>query len=87
MIRLENWSLVDTGEEYSSPEMIILVFQGNAYGHERFPEGTFIITSRIVSCENGVFKTYSGSEYRLGKVDEEYERLFPNALERILDFK
>lgn len=81
MYRLENWSLTSGNH---SVESGITYFQGNVYGHPRFVDGFFIHTTRIVNYENGVFETKSGSQYVLGEVDKEYEKLFPNAYQRLV---
>lgn len=69
---------------YDAPETIKLYFGGNVFGHPFFKDGDRIITSHITSYSNGKFYTFSGTEYELGKVDEKYEKQFPNAYERVL---
>ena len=83
-MRLENWCLVH-GEinPYLPPEMQTHVISGNVFGNPKFPGGKLITTSTIIKVENGIAYTQSGSEYELGKVDEQYGVLYPDALKRL----
>lgn len=45
---------------------------GNVYGHPEFPDGEFVQTATVVSFTNGVARTASGSEYRLGDKAPQY---------------
>lgn len=86
VIKLENWSVIQMlGSGYDAPEIVKLHFRGLSYGHPRFEDGSPIVTTSIVGFSNGVFKTSSGSEYVLGNVDENYEAVYPNARQRVLD--
>ena len=85
MKRLENWCLVSINSPYDAPETIDLVLQGEVFNHPRFADGTQVHLSRIVGFKNEVIKTYSGSEYTLGNVNEEYEKKFPNAKARLFE--
>lgn len=82
-MKLENWALI-TKTPYSPPEMG-MYFNGCVYDHPRFPDGYFIQTSSIVAFKDGKFKTYSGSIYELGNINPDYEKQFPDALNRILE--
>jgi hypothetical protein len=82
-IKLENWSIV-TQNPYSPPEFG-LSFHGNCYGHPRFDDGEPITTSPIVSFDNGVFGTLSGSKYELGTVSVDYLERYPDAVERVFE--
>lgn len=81
--KLENWSFV-TPNIYRAPELGGQIFHGNVYGHPHFPDGSSINTSEIVGRKGQLFQTYSGSLYELGKVDAEYEKQFPEALNRLM---
>jgi len=83
MFRLEEWALV-VKSPYSSPEMG-MSFQGLVYGHPRFKDGHPVTTSPIVSFDGESFLTHSGSRYILGEVSSEYEKMFPNALNRVME--
>jgi hypothetical protein len=83
-ITLENWSIIDFGSAYYAPEQLTTHFKGNAYGHPNFEDGEPVITTRIISFNHGIFETFSESQYVLGKVDPEYEKLYPNALLRVI---
>lgn len=81
---LQNWSLVFR-DPYKAPEIQHPALHGKVYGHPRFEDGSTVTTSSVVGItEDGKIKTYSGSEYELGVVDQKYEELFPNARERII---
>jgi hypothetical protein len=82
IIKMENWS-VGTISPYASPEMGS-VLQGNVYNHPRFADGDFIITSPIKDYKDGLFISKTGHKYSLGKVDDKYEKAFPNAFDRLM---
>jgi hypothetical protein len=82
-IKLEEWSVVRLENDYFSPEQNVLRFAGHAYNHPKFDDGHPVITTCIVGYKNGVFITRSGSQYELGVVDPDYEKVYPNALERV----
>lgn len=89
-IRLKNWSMFQ-GEPsgFQPPELRAVYLQGNAYGHPRFSDGSFVSTSRIIKIEDKVeYKeatTRSGSVYQLYKenVDPKAEEQFPNYYDRL----
>lgn len=85
IIKLENWAVVQFEESYSAPELCSLHFKGFAYGHPKYEDGYPIVTTRIVSYKDGIFTTYSGSQYELGTVDPDYEKVYPNALDRVFE--
>jgi hypothetical protein len=85
-IQLKNWSFTIRGSDpYKAPEQCIPVLQGNVYGHSnpKHHDGKFITTSKLVGKRNGLVVTQSGSEYELGDVDPNYDKLYPNAKERL----
>lgn len=81
VVLLENWSMVSG--RYEAPELGFS-FHGNVYGHPIFNDGDGVTTTKIIDMKDNVFYTRSGTKYKLGKTDPEYEKLFPNALERML---
>ena len=83
MLRLEQWSIINTGSPYAGPELVSQRLHGRVYGHPRFDDGEWVTTSPIKAVEDGVVTTYSGSQYELGEVDPQYEVAFPNAHERL----
>ena len=92
MAILKNWSVVNRNTNpFSAPELSIPCLQGNIYndGNGRFADGTLVSTSMINDVINrGDFKeviTRSGTIYKVFKndVDEEYEKIFPKAYERL----
>ena len=84
--RLENWSVGFIGDQYTAPELRVSILQGNVYNHPnpaRHPDGKSISTSPIIGKRNRKIVTKSGTEYHLGKVDPNYEKLFPGARARV----
>lgn len=91
VVRIENWAVVVIGENpWIPPEAQDRGLHGNVYGHPDFPEGESVTTSRIDSArevgEEAFVHTASGREYRLGAIDQEWERRYPNARQRFLNF-
>lgn len=84
VIRMENWSIIGIAP-HSSPEQCLRI-QGEAHGYSEYSDGSRIMSSTIerVDSENELLIGMSGRLYQLGKVNEEYEELFPNAFERIM---
>lgn len=85
---LENWSITIQPNPYMAPEQCAKLMQGKVYGRSpEFEDGTFITTTRIITVfeDNGAcVLTSSGSVYKLGSVDVEYEKAFPDALNRLI---
>lgn len=97
---LENWTIVinssrtDKTNVWKSPDNLKKVhvyrpfISGNVFGHSRFTDGTNINTNfikEIFSERSDLFVlTVSGSLYKLGKMDPDYEHVYPNTRERIL---
>lgn len=89
-IRLKNWSIFQREPGgFQAPELGAFCLQGNAYGHPRFNDGSFVCTSRIIKVEDkGKYKevtTRSGSSYHCYKedVDPKAEEQFPNYYDRL----
>jgi hypothetical protein len=87
--RIEKWGVVPLGTDpYTPPECRAHGLTGTVYGHPVFDDGDPITTSAFHSLrqegDNVIVTTRSGSEYLLGQVDPEYERLFPNARARVI---
>jgi hypothetical protein len=74
--------------DFSAPELNKFYLQGDVYGNPKFPDGSFVSTSRIIDIKDmGEYKigiTRSGSEYELHKEDvsTECEKQFPNYYDR-----
>jgi 7-cyano-7-deazaguanine synthase len=84
MAKINNWSLGGhPTSPYQAPETNLRL-HGVVTGHPNFPDGSEVTTSRIKEVRNGKVYTHTGSEYELGTVDPEYEKLYPNALHRLL---
>jgi hypothetical protein len=75
--------------DFSAPELSKFYLQGDVYGNSKFPDGSFISTSRIIDIKDmGDYKigiARSGSEYELHKEDVsvECEKQFHNYYERL----
>ncbi len=90
-MRLENWGLCcgqALRNPYMAPELQKIYLCGTVYGHPNHQDGKFITTSRVIAVRKKghretMVDTRSGSVYVLGTVDPEYEKLFPNALQRV----
>lgn len=85
-IRLENWAVIVQGDPYQAPELQKQRLAGKGHGeHPRLGkiEGEDMMTSSIVGQRAGCVVTSSGGVYSLGTVDPEYEKLYPNAKERL----
>ena len=89
-MRLKNWSVTsDVDVRFTPPELMHYHLQGEVYGHPRFDDGIFVVTSRIIEInDKGDYKeviTRSGSVYELYRedVDMEAEKQFPNYYERL----
>lgn len=82
IITIEDWNI----SFYRDPTCENPWLNGEVYGHPRFADGTPVQTTNIVAVDklNSLLITKSGSRYRLGSVDEYYDKLFPNAKEILL---
>jgi hypothetical protein len=86
MIKIENWSIVEKADNpYQAPELRKQYLRGTVYNHPIKGDGKLVITSSIIKEEDGYIITNSGSIYELGTVDEEYEKLFPDAKNRLIE--
>lgn len=76
--KLENWSVIGVSRSpYDAPESHWYCLQGIS------EIGNQVVTSSIVGYKNNYVLTRSGSVYRLGVVDPDYEKLYPNAKKRL----
>ena len=85
MIKIENWSIVNK-DPYRAPEVQKQYLKGNVYGHPKHEDEKLIITSSLIKEKDGFIITKSGNIYELGKVDKEYEKFFPDAKNRLINF-
>jgi hypothetical protein len=84
-MRLENWSIVIRNfDPYKAPELLGQYLHGEVYDSVRFKDGSRITTSRIVGVYGELIETKSGNRYELGIIDSEYEKLYPDAKNRLL---
>jgi hypothetical protein len=86
MITMENWSLVLW--PFSAPEVPVMCLHGKVYGRPIFEDGDEVTTTRIkkikVEGPDITVITRSGTEYRLGVVDPDYEAAYPDARARVV---
>lgn len=90
-MELRNWAVCELPQEfdpYKAPELQQPKFalQGQVYGHqnERHYDGKWVTTSRPVAHDGvDTIYTISGSSYKLGQVDKEYEKIYNDAKQRL----
>jgi hypothetical protein len=81
-MKLENWALVDR----PCDGLHFFAIHGTVYGNSKFADGEVITTSSIVDAfiENNVIQIQTRHNlYELGIIDPEYDKAYPNALERM----
>jgi hypothetical protein len=84
-VLIESWSIVSSEENpYTAPELRARCLHGTVYNHPRFPDGEAIMTSSIMRKDGDIVITFSGTRYKLGDINPEYEQTFPGARERFL---
>jgi len=89
-MRLENWLVTQDPHEkwdpYKAPELYTPRLVGDVYGHPTFPDGHTISVSTPVSSDgNNTITTKSGSMYKLGKVNPDYEKSYSGAKQRLIN--
>lgn len=96
---LDNWSLIQKpwfnqhADGFTAPEMtqgVSLSLQGQIRGDEEMVKNDlFVQTTPPVKVDKDgdvvTVTTLSGSIYQIGTPHPEYEKMFPNALERLVD--
>ena len=84
-MKLEQWGVVGIpSHPFEAPELWTQRLTGNTVGDTRRKDGTAVTTAPIEGKRNGKVVTMSGSEWELGEVAEEYERLYPDARNRLM---
>jgi hypothetical protein len=75
-MKIQNWAMVFSGNDYTAPEVQTQIIQGDVYGNPNFPDGTFIHTSIIIQMDikRRYVITRSGSKYYLGRMKPEYAK-------------
>jgi hypothetical protein len=70
IVKIENWSTVNlAGTPFSAPEPVTLYLQGNIYGHPDHDDGNCVTTNYIISVDERIVTTASGTKYLLGEED------------------
>ena len=70
--------------QFQPPEQEGSCLYGLIVGHPLHRDGKEVLTSSIAARRADCVVTRSGSEYELGEIDPHYERLYPNARQRLL---
>ena len=86
-MRLENWSIIqDDSDPYKAPEIRKQLLVGDVYGSAKFKDGKTIQVSRVIASNGiNIVVTNSGNKYKLGEVDPEYLKAYPNAKQRLIN--
>ncbi len=86
--RIEDWSICRYFGGPIPPNTQTASVTGNVFGHSDFDDGKWITTSDITFAHHEGGKTFvrtkTGSLYELGVVRAEYEKIYPNAAERLV---
>jgi hypothetical protein len=70
-IRIENWSIVLSGDPYTAPELRASRLVGKVFGHPDFPDGSEITSSAIKELRGGIVRT-ANRDYVLGWCSPQY---------------
>lgn len=87
IVRIENWKVVVRGDSYIAPELMDQCLHGNVFGHPKKPDGSEVTTSAIVGWDANTRTviTKSGTHYLCGEIDPEYEKVYPDARQRMVN--
>jgi hypothetical protein len=87
--RLENWSVISTGDAYTPPELRKIRLHGNVYGREGFEDGASVYTSSLTSLSYAkrTATTRSGTHYTLGEPDAKFVAWLAENGKRIEDYE
>lgn len=74
MVQLKHWFVVFLPCKRGTPrEERLQALQGDVYGHEEYPDGTWIMTFAITAIDKRIVTTSNGRRYELvGEPSEEY---------------
>jgi hypothetical protein len=70
-IRIEDWSIVQSGDAYTAPELRSSLLVGKVFGHPNFRPGEKVTSSPIRQIRGGIVETMN-RKYVLGRVSPEY---------------
>jgi len=93
IIILDDWAALycPTNTKYTPPEHFRFRLTGKATGHPEFKNGSTVTSSPVISVirdiddDQVVIGVQSGRFYRLGSINADYERAFPDARNRLID--
>jgi len=86
IMRIENWAILYREQDpYLAPELRTNCVGGNVHDNPKFTNGTYIHTSSIEGKRGNKIVTHSGSEYELGEPNPEYEKIYPDARNRVFN--
>lgn len=75
MPELDDWCVtMKDYSPYTPPECITISLHGLVSGHDRFTDGEYVLTSRIVSANKRKIGTQSGSVYTLGYINKRFRK-------------
>lgn len=66
VVKLEEWAVVTTSDEFTPPEMQSISLNGKVYGHPRFQDGEIVTTSSIHNVKGKRVATQN-TIYELGE--------------------
>jgi hypothetical protein len=64
-IHITNWSLISDNDPWTAPERSGLRLMGTVKGHPDKPDGSDIVTSKIITVKGRRCTTATGNEYEL----------------------
>lgn len=75
---LKNWKVIYKYSErfvdpYYPDNTKKPLLAGDIYNDSRFPDGTFVITSRVTSSKGRIVET-KNTKYKLGNIDKHYRK-------------
>jgi hypothetical protein len=89
MPKLEKWAVVNNSiSPYIAPEMIRAQLTGIEYGHNRIPDGHFVITSVLehISVKNRTAQTMN-TPYELGEPDPKFVEYVDSIGKKLEDYE
>ena len=73
MFKLKNWAVIGKDwDGYTAPELRKIYLKGQVFDNPKFPDGSVVSTSHIVSSTGKAISTASGSVYFLEEPATEY---------------
>lgn len=70
-VRIEDWSIIQSGDGYTAPELRASLLVGKVFGHPDFAPGEKITSSPIKEFRGGIVHTMN-RKYVLGRCSPSY---------------